>query len=341
MSNAYLAVQWNRHKRIYDLWVAGGILLYLALFFAGGRLLFPEPAAFSDEILLIRAFGTCAITLLHLILAIGPLARLGSRFAPLLYNRRHLGVSFFLVALAHAALATAFYGGFGVQPAAEAMLAGYEPALRPGALPFEAFGFFALLIFFLMAATSHDFWLANLGAGVWKALHMLVYLAYLLVYLHLSFGALQDQGVAHLVLLNAGMLGLFLLHLIAARRSARPRPGRAAEDGWLFAGDVEGWADGRGRVLAAPPGGERIAVFRHGDAFRAVSNVCAHQAGPLGEGRIIGGCITCPWHGYQYLPETGASPPPYTEKIPIYRTRVVDGGVFVEPRPAPPAEAGR
>lgn len=338
MTAAYRAVQWNRAKRVYDAWIAAAVTIWLALFFFGGRLLFPEPAAFSDEVLLIRAFGTCAIALLHLILAIGPLARLDARFAPLLYNRRHLGVAFFAVALAHALLTTFYYGGFGVQPAAAAVLAGYPPALRPGALPFEALGFFALLIFFLMAATSHDFWLANLGAGAWKALHMLVYAAYGLTVAHVALGALQDQThPIHVVLLLAGVLGLALLHLAAARRSAAPRAARAAAGEWLDAGAVEGWPDGRGRVVAPPGGGERIAVFRHGDGFHAVTNVCAHQAGPLGEGRIVGGCITCPWHGYQYLPETGASPPPYTERLALYRTRIVGGRVQVDPR----AEARR
>jgi len=334
MSNAYRAVQWNSHKRGYDLWIAAAVLLYLAIFFVGGKLLFREPGGFSDEILLIRAFGTCAIVLLHLILAIGPLARLDARFAPLLYNRRHLGVALFLVALTHGALVTGFYGGFGVQPAPEAVLAGYEPALRPGAMPFEVFGFFALLIFFLMAATSHDFWLANLGAGVWKALHMLVYLAYGLVIAHVALGALQDQSSpVYFWLLLLGVSGLTVLHLLAARREAARRPARAAAEGWLDAGAANSLADGRGRVVVPPGGGERIAVFRHGEGYCAVSNVCAHQAGPLGEGRIVNGCITCPWHGYQYRPEDGKSPPPYTEKIPTYRTRVEGGRILVNPKP--------
>ena len=51
------------------------------------------------ETQLIRALGTCALLLLHVILAIGPLARLDRRFLPLLYNRRHLGVTMFLLAL--------------------------------------------------------------------------------------------------------------------------------------------------------------------------------------------------------------------------------------------------
>ena len=60
--------------------------------------------------------------------------------------------------------------------------------------------------------------------------------------------------------------------------------------------------------------GERVAIFKYDGKISAVSNVCQHQNGPLGEGKILDGCITCPWHGYQYLPETGASPPPFVRK---------------------------
>jgi nitrite reductase/ring-hydroxylating ferredoxin subunit len=67
-----------------------------------------------------------------------------------------------------------------------------------------------------------------------------------------------------------------------------------------------------------------------------VSNVCQHQNGPLGEGKIVGGCITCPWHGYQYDPATGASPPPFTERVPTFRVRVRAGRVEVHCIPNPP-----
>ena len=336
MTNAYVPVQWNRHKKVYDLLLAGGVLLYLTIFYAGGKLLFRAPGGFSDEVLLIRAFGTCAILLLHLLLAIGPLARLDSRFAPLLYNRRHLGVVFFLVALVHAALVTGYYGGFGVQAAPEAVLAGYPAALRAGAMPFEALGFFALLIFFAMASTSHDFWLANLGAGTWKALHMLVYLGYALVMLHVALGAMQDQtSAAFPTLLIAGAAGLGGLHLAAAVREARRRAAAPAGEPWVDAGPAAGLRDGCARVIVLP-GAERVAVVRNGAQLHAVSNVCSHQAGPLGEGRIVDGCITCPWHGYQFLPRNGRSPPPYTEKIPTYRLKVEGGRVLLDPRPLPP-----
>jgi nitrite reductase/ring-hydroxylating ferredoxin subunit len=47
------------------------------------------------------------------------------------------------------------------------------------------------------------------------------------------------------------------------------------------------------------------------------------------------GCITCPWHGYQYLPHNGQSPPPFTEKVSVYDVRVREGKVWLNPAPFP------
>ncbi|MEZ6078302.1 MAG: Rieske (2Fe-2S) protein [Pirellulaceae bacterium] len=30
------------------------------------------------------------------------------------------------------------------------------------------------------------------------------------------------------------------------------------------------------------------------------STECAHQGGPIAQGRLDGQCVTCPWHGWQY-----------------------------------------
>ena len=82
--------------------------------------------------------------------------------------------------------------------------------------------------------------------------------------------------------------------------------------------------------------GENIAIFKYDGKVSAVHNVCKHQMGPLGEGRVIDGCITCPWHGFQYRMEDGQSPPPFTEKIATYATRIMNGVVYVNPKPNPP-----
>ncbi|MEO1534920.1 MAG: Rieske (2Fe-2S) protein, partial [Planctomycetota bacterium] len=91
------------------------------------------------------------------------------------------------------------------------------------------------------------------------------------------------------------------------------------------AGDIP---DDRARVVTLPSG-DSVAVFRQGDSVTAISNVCAHQGGPLGEGKIVDGCATCPWHGYQYRTGDGCSPPPYTERLATYDVRIRAGRVEV------------
>lgn len=333
MGHGYQAVGWSPFKRRYDLELLGGVALYLALFIVVSLLLRPEITA---ETLLIRAFGTAAILLLHVILAIGPLARLDRRFLPLLYNRRHLGVTMFVLALAHGALATFQFHALGDRPALVSLLTSNLRVDSLGQFPFHQLGLAALVILFLMAATSHDFWLAQLTAPVWKALHMGVYLAYALLVAHVALGALQDERSPIAAgALELGVLTLGALHLAAGwrERAADRAPETLAADGFVEVCGVDEIAEKRAKVVSL--GGERVAVFRYDGQVSALSNVCQHQNGPLGEGRILDGCVTCPWHGFQYLPATGASPPPFTERVPTFRVRVAGRRVFVDPRPLP------
>jgi len=332
MTASYRWVQWNTHKKVYDLAIAGACVLFLGAFVGVGMIANPAPNEISPPILLLRALATLAIVLLHMILCIGRLARLVARFAPLLYNRRHLGVTFFFIALAHGVLATLFYGGFGVRNPALALVGGYSTFGSISGFPFEILGFLALLIFFVMAATSHDFWLANLGARFWKTLHMLVYAAYALVIGHVVLGVLQtERSPAYAYALLAGIALVATLHTVAGWREwKRDRNGVAPDDdGWLHACAVDDLIPDHGKVVVLD-GGDRIAVFRTAEGVVAMTNVCAHQGGPLGEGRVVDGCVTCPWHGYQYNPNDGQSPPPYTEKIPTYNVRIVGGAVQVQ-----------
>ena len=102
MSTTYRPVSWNPYKQRYDAVLAVTIASYLAVFLLAETLLRPE---LTIETLLLRALGSASFVLLHVILAIGPLARLDPRVLPLFYNRRHLGVTMFTLALAHGVLA--------------------------------------------------------------------------------------------------------------------------------------------------------------------------------------------------------------------------------------------
>src|SRR3712207_1267568 len=48
-----------------------------------------------------------------------------------------------------------------------------------------------------------------------------------------------------------------------------------------------------------------LAVGMAGDRPFAVSNVCRHQFGKLGRGRVEDGCLECPWHRARYDVRTG------------------------------------
>jgi nitrite reductase/ring-hydroxylating ferredoxin subunit/DMSO/TMAO reductase YedYZ heme-binding membrane subunit len=280
------------------------------------------------------------MVMLHIVLCAGPLARLDRRFLPLLYNRRHMGVATFFLGLVHGLLALGFYHGFGSIAPPVSLLASNVQYGSLAAFPFEILGVIALLILFLMAATSHDFWLRNLAPPVWKSLHMLVYAAYGLVLLHVALGALRaERSDIYPVMLAIGVFAVGSLHLVSGlRERRRDRAGSEPRSSWINACDVNDIPINRGRAISVA-GRERIALFRHANGFSAVSNVCAHQNGPLGEGRIIDGCITCPWHGYQYQPEDGCAPPPFTEKLATFVVKVENGRVWVNTEPLSPGTA--
>ena len=340
MAHTYKLVQWTPYKRSFDLALTLGIAAYLGTFVVVSHFAFGANQSMSEIQILIRAFGSCAFAVLNLILIIGPAARLSPRFVPILYNRRHMGVACFLLALTHATLVVIWYHAFSDLNPLVSLLVSNPRYDSIGGFPFESLGLIALVVLFIMAATSHDFWNMRLGPSLWKTLHMGVYFAYALLVAHVMLGVVQyEKSPLYVVLVAFGAAVVVVLHMITGGREwLRDRKGVAARDGWLEVGAAADMPDNRARIVV-PKHGERIAVFRYGNKISAVSNVCRHQGGPLGEGRIIDGCVTCPWHGFQYLPENGASPPPYTEKIATYRTRIDAGIVFVNTKAMKPGTA--
>ncbi len=250
MSGPYKAVSWNRQKKIYD--VSMGALIFGAILLFVVVTLVAHPNV-TAETLVIRSTALSAFLLLHVILCIGPLARLDTRFLPLLYNRRHLGVTMFCLAAIHAIFSVIqFHSAGDVNPLVSVFVS-YRQDYNPFAhqsvnishFPFEPLGFFALCILFLMAATSHDFWLHHLGASFWKAMHQLVYVAYGLIVLHVVLGVLQaERNPAYVAMLGAGFATVMGLHVAGWRKERKK--------------DCAGGASSRlpsaGRREPAPPG---------------------------------------------------------------------------------------
>ncbi len=187
-----------------------------------------------------------------------------------------------------------------------------------------------------MAATSHDFWLHNLSPRIWKALHMMVYVAYAMLVLHVMLGVVQlEHSPVGIGMVGLGMVAVVGLHLRAAQisRSSEDDGSETAPDGFVKVCAVEDIAENRAKTVLID--GQNIAIFKYEGKLSAVSNICRHQNGPLGEGKIVDGCITCPWHGYQYRPADGRAPAPFTEKLETYDLKVMRGYVYVHPNPYP------
>lgn len=338
MSVKYIPVQWNRNKWIYDIIMLTGVAAFLWLFLNVSPALLNHERPINPQIHNARAFGACAFLMLSVILCLGPLARLDRRFLPLVYNRRHFGVMTAAVALTHAGYILNWYFAFSKTGKYEALLLANTSYGQIVGFPFEVFGVFALTCLLTLAATSHDFWLRFLTAPVWKRLHYLIYPAYVSVVAHVSLGVLQDQqNPLFTAVFLVSALTVAVLHILAFLHERRNGDAAAApvSEGWVKICKASEIPEGRARI-GVLPNGDRVAVFRHEGKLSAISNACAHQNGPLGEGRIINCLVTCPWHGFQYRVTDGQSPAPFTEKVPTYRLAVKDGAVLVDPKANPP-----
>src|SRR3954470_19350047 len=191
MSIGYRAVQWNARKLRYDTLLIACAMLFIATFMIVGALRNPPADPPAWIALRIKALGTCAFVMLTIILTIGPLARLDRRFLPLLYNRRHFGVATFIAALLHVGFMLEWYAVQGNLPDLITELTTWADYGKFIGFPFKVLGIAAVIVLFLMAATSHDFWLNFLTPPVWKALHMALYVAYGLAAMHVALGVMQ------------------------------------------------------------------------------------------------------------------------------------------------------
>ncbi|HEY7514271.1 MAG TPA: Rieske 2Fe-2S domain-containing protein, partial [Vicinamibacteria bacterium] len=102
-----------------------------------------------------------------------------------------------------------------------------------------------------------------------------------------------------------------------------------AEADWREVGNVR---DLEGRDLQAiRVGGKAIALTYRNGRFSAISGVCNHVGGPLGEGRLEGDYIVCPWHYWKFHHATGEGEPGFEEdRVPRHETKVEDGRLFVD-----------
>jgi nitrite reductase/ring-hydroxylating ferredoxin subunit len=60
-----------------------------------------------------------------------------------------------------------------------------------------------------------------------------------------------------------------------------------------------------GKAIVSDLGGPKVAVFNVDGVYHVISNECGHQGGPLGEGKLEGFSVVCPWHQWKFDVTTG------------------------------------
>lgn len=91
---------------------------------------------------------------------------------------------------------------------------------------------------------------------------------------------------------------------------------------------------GEGSLRKVDLDGVSAVLYRDRGQIHALDSVCSHMGGPLEEGTVSDGCVTCPWHGSTFrLSDGGIVRGPASNPQPVYEARVTDGGIEVRRSP--------
>lgn len=176
----------------------------------------------------------------------------------------------------------------------------------------------------------------------WKQLHVLVYLVYLSLLIHawLGFITIQNPAVkiifwlSPVIVLGSHAMGWLMKwredHAIYATITEINQ--QFEEEGKTFRGVdyIDRFQEGIGRKTYVNK--QPVALFKQGETFFAISNTCAHQKGPLYQGKIAHGVVVCPWHYWKYRLSDGEDL--WKEFcLPVYQTKTRRNILFVSTEP--------
>jgi nitrite reductase (NADH) small subunit len=75
--------------------------------------------------------------------------------------------------------------------------------------------------------------------------------------------------------------------------------------------------------------GKVICVAHSEEGCSAMDNMCIHRGGPLGQGVVDGNKIICPWHGWSFDINTGASLHDASVRVAVYPLKIEGEDVLV------------
>jgi nitrite reductase (NADH) small subunit len=87
---------------------------------------------------------------------------------------------------------------------------------------------------------------------------------------------------------------------------------------------------GEGQSIEIIFRGDVLAIYRHENSLYAIDGICMHQGGPLARGKVAGGTVTCPWHGWQYELATGNHAPTCKPMLKTFQIQESNGVIEID-----------
>jgi len=174
-------------------------------------------------------------------------------------------------------------------------------------------------------------------------------------------GGERRLGLVH-ALTNVAATGSYAASWIARRRGSRAAgvtlsglgATLALAGGWLgghlayargvgvdttaFQHSPEEWTDAADASDAPQPGnlgqgsagGTPVVLAEQDGELHALADRCTHRGGPLHEGELRDGCVTCPWHGSEFsLADGSVREGPAVRPQPVFDVRTEGGKIQV------------
>ena len=137
---------------------------------------------------------------------------------------------------------------------------------------------------------------------------------------------LRLAGLA--ALSGSGLLGGHISFRLAGGANHAEEVPHLVKPGWqplAAAADVP-----EGKAVHLLLGEVPVVAVRTSGVVHVLSDRCSHMSGPLSDGELADGCLTCPWHGSVFRVADGSvARGPATAPQPAFQVREADGTIEV------------
>ena len=126
----------------------------------------------------------------------------------------------------------------------------------------------------------------------------------------------------------SGLLGGHISFRLAGGANHAEQVPHLMEPGWqhlMLAADLPEGKPVR-RLLGEVP----LVAVRASGAVYVLADRCSHMSGPLSDGELADGCLTCPWHGSVFrIADGSVARGPATAPQPAFETREAGGAIQI------------